>query len=144
MISLLNITLPNKKNFKSSIRTIYGIGLVRSKKIMSILGLHNTTRIEYILNFDLIKLGILLEKTFALDFELRNRVTLNINFLKTIKTIRGYKHKLGLPTRGQRTHTNASTSHKLMTKTDKFIEKDQRNKSSKKVVKNDKKNKSKK
>lgn len=40
--------------------------------------------------------------------ELRDSIKDNINFLKEIRSYRGFRHHLNLPCRGQRTHTNAS------------------------------------
>lgn len=40
-------------------------------------------------------------------------VHFSIAFLKKIKCFRGLRHFTGLPVRGQRTHTNASTQKKL-------------------------------
>jgi len=62
------------------------------------------------------KLGFLIEKSFLIDFELIRRVSLNISSLRKLHTIRGFCHAFGLPTRGQRTHTNASTANRLLKK----------------------------
>jgi len=116
MLYILNVILPTKKNFKNSITALYGIGQVRAKKLASILGLHPYSRIEQVSQRQLNNLGQLIERAFLIDFELRRKISLNITSLRKIRTFRGYCHSHGLPTRGQRTHTNASTAHKLAKK----------------------------
>ena len=44
-----------------------------------------------------------------MEGELRKEVTLNIKRLQEIGCYRGLRHKKSLPTRGQRTKTNART-----------------------------------
>ena len=43
----------------------------------------------------------------------------NINRLIKVGSLRGYRHKLGLPVRGQRTRSNAKTAAKNLYKTNK-------------------------
>jgi small subunit ribosomal protein S13 len=44
-----------------------------------------------------------------IEGELRKEVSLNVKRLIEIGSYRGYRHRKGLPCRGQRTHTNART-----------------------------------
>lgn len=57
------------------------------------------------LKYNLKSLAIKLKKDF--DFIIKKE---NINFLIKINHFRGLRHKLNLPVRGQRTHTNAKTN----------------------------------
>ena len=43
---------------------------------------------------------------------LKQKISLDISKLKYIKTYRGLRHVYGLPVRGQRTKTNASSKKK--------------------------------
>lgn len=60
------------------------------------------------------KINFLILNTFnlknKLNETLRNQIKLNITILNTIKSYKGFRHRLRLPVRGQRTHTNAKTS----------------------------------
>jgi small subunit ribosomal protein S13 len=49
------------------------------------------------------------ESDFLVEEELRRSTTLNINRHKDLKTWRGERHKLNLPTRGQKTRRNSRT-----------------------------------
>jgi len=51
-------------------------------------------------------------KKIILSKKLPQQVRKNINFLKTMRSYRGVRHKAGLPVRGQRTQTNAKTAKK--------------------------------
>jgi small subunit ribosomal protein S13 len=51
-------------------------------------------------------------KKVILSKKLPQQVRKNINFLKTMRSYRGVRHKAGLPVRGQRTQTNAKTAKK--------------------------------
>ena len=44
-----------------------------------------------------------------------SKIFINIQFLKEIRSYRGVRHRAKLPTRGQRTHTNAKTTKKKKT-----------------------------
>jgi small subunit ribosomal protein S13 len=45
--------------------------------------------------------------------KLKSQIRKNIDFYKSIKNIKGLRHKLNYPVRGQRTHTNAKTRKKI-------------------------------
>ncbi len=55
-------------------------------------------------------------KKYILSKKLPQKVRKDIVFLKTIRSYRGVRHKVGLPVRGQRTQTNAKTAKKRRTK----------------------------
>jgi small subunit ribosomal protein S13 len=48
--------------------------------------------------------------------DLKNEINKNIKKLKKIKAYKGFRHKLKLPVRGQRTKTNAKTRKKIKLK----------------------------
>ena len=48
-------------------------------------------------------------KNYKLEGDLRSEVSLNIKRLTDLGSYRGLRHRKKLPTRGQRTHTNART-----------------------------------
>jgi small subunit ribosomal protein S13 len=55
------------------------------------------------------RLGETIEKKLVVEGQLRRQVAQNITRLKEIKCYRGMRHIRNLPTRGQRTRTNART-----------------------------------
>ena len=55
------------------------------------------------------KLRDVIDSQYVTEGDLQRVVTGNIKRLKDINAYRGLRHKAGLPTRGQRTRTNART-----------------------------------
>jgi len=51
----------------------------------------------------------IIDKSYAVEGDLRSSVTMNIKRLMDIGSYRGLRHRRGLPVRGQRTRTNART-----------------------------------
>jgi len=51
----------------------------------------------------------ILEAEYIVESDLRRKVSLNIKRLSEINCLRGKRHRLQLPLRGQRTRTNART-----------------------------------
>jgi small subunit ribosomal protein S13 len=51
----------------------------------------------------------LIEGEGAIEGDLRKETSMNIKRLMEMGSYRGLRHRRGLPTRGQRTHTNART-----------------------------------
>ena len=57
----------------------------------------------------LAQLRRIVEDEYKVEGALRSEVTMNIKRLMDIGSYRGLRHRRGLPTRGQRTSTNART-----------------------------------
>ena len=57
----------------------------------------------------LVKIRDIIEDEYKIEGALRSEVTMNIKRLMDIGAYRGLRHRMGLPVRGQRTHTNART-----------------------------------
>ena len=84
MLYILNVILPTKRNFRNSITALYGIGRTRAEKLASLLGLHPFTKIETVTQRQLNRLGTLIEKSFLTDFELKRKISLNIQKIDEI------------------------------------------------------------
>jgi small subunit ribosomal protein S13 len=52
-------------------------------------------------------------KTKLTGKNLKLKIRKNIDFYKRIKNVKGLRHKMNYPVRGQRTHTNAKTRKKI-------------------------------
>ena len=68
-----------------------------------------TTRVKDLTEAEEQKLRDIIDKDYVTEGDLQRLVTNNIKRLKDINAYRGLRHKAGLPTRGQRTRTNART-----------------------------------
>ena len=58
---------------------------------------------------EIAKLRNIIERDYKIEGELRSEVALNIKRLIDIGSYRGFRHRRGMPVRGQRTRTNART-----------------------------------
>jgi len=122
MLHFLRIFLSKRIYIQRSFRKVFGIGLTRSKKLSSILGLHPSSKLLNLFKYrkklynqkKLNKISSLVEKCLYIDYELKRIFSIDINNLKNIKCYRGYRHIMLLPTRGQRTHSNASSFKKVI------------------------------
>nr|YP_009227424.1 ribosomal protein S13 [Sargassum thunbergii]AMB49174.1 ribosomal protein S13 [Sargassum thunbergii] len=113
MVRLLGRDLANNKKIKYALTTIYGIGLSRSKEILESAGLHNAEkngiRVKDLSDEEISSLRKVLEKNYQLEGDLLRLTNLNIKRLMENGSIKGRRHRAGLPVRGQRTRTNART-----------------------------------
>ena len=109
MFLFRDTTLSEKKEIRSSLQQIYGIGLAKANLISVKIGL----KYPYIannLNLYNINLILFLLKGLVLsDTRIKRTIENNITRLITTSSYRGARHKLTLPVRGQRTRTNAGT-----------------------------------
>ena len=109
MARIAGVDLPRDKRVEIGLTYIYGIGLTRSKEILSKTGVNPDTRVKDLADEDVAKLRDAVERDYQVEGDLRRLETMNIKRLMDIGTYRGRRHRAGLPVRGQRTRTNART-----------------------------------
>lgn len=109
MARLIGVDLPRNKRIEIALTYIYGIGLTTSKKILAETGIDPDTRTDDLTEEELVKLRDYIQANLTVEGDLRRDVTQNVKRLMEIGCYRGLRHRRGLPTRGQRTHTNART-----------------------------------
>lgn len=113
MVRLVGIDLPKKKHIKYALTAIYGIGISTSEKILKKAGFSTkkdkSLKVEDLSDTDISILRKILEEEYQLEGDLRRLKALNLKRLMEIGCIRGRRHRVGLPVRGQRTRTNART-----------------------------------
>ncbi|OHA92792.1 MAG: 30S ribosomal protein S13 [Candidatus Zambryskibacteria bacterium RIFCSPLOWO2_02_FULL_39_26] len=105
---ILGITLPENKRIEIGLTAIYGVGRPLAHTIL------DKAKVAYglkpkditIAEENAIRKVI---ESFKIEGDLKREVSGNIKRLKDIKTYRGSRHQKGLPSRGQRTKTNART-----------------------------------
>ena len=95
------------------IRQFKGIGLSVSKKLCLILGYDSRTKASGLKKKDLERIDLLVRERILVNKALDFHIKKNIEKYKSIKSYVGRRHSLGLPVRGQRTHSNGLTSKKL-------------------------------
>ena len=108
MARIAGVDIPRDKRVEVSLTYVYGIGLTRSRKILTKAGVSPDIRVKDLSDADVQKLRAAAE-SFTLEGDLRREVQRNIHRLIMINCYRGGRHRKGLPVRGQRTKTNART-----------------------------------
>lgn len=99
-----------------SLKKNYGIGNTKALNIIMYLGLEEDTKLSEIPKSKLNMLNRILsflKKDNMIDINLRRKIKDNISLKIKLNTIKGKRHKLRLPVRGQRTRSNGSTAKKL-------------------------------
>jgi len=105
---ILGITIPDEKRLEIGLTAIFGIGRSRAQKILDQAKIaHGRTAKELDTNEEN-EIRKFVE-VLKLEGELKREVGGNIKRLKDIKCYRGTRHTKRLPSRGQRTKTNART-----------------------------------
>ena len=108
MARIVGVDLPENKRVEVALTYIHGIGLTTSQKILEMTNVSPDKRVKDLTDNEVQRITNAL-KDMTLEGELKQVVFRNIKRLKDIRSYRGIRHKLGLPTRGQRTRTNAVT-----------------------------------
>ncbi len=108
MARIEGVDLPREKRVEIGLTYIYGIGLKTSQQILAETGVNPDTRVRELSEAEVQRIR---EKVGAMTVEgdLRREVQLNIKRLMEINSYRGLRHRRNLPTRGQRSRTNART-----------------------------------
>lgn len=109
MARLFGINLNDKDKIGFALTSIYGIGFSRAKQILTKLKIDQAKRVKEVTELEIKKIQDLVEKEFKVEGDLRLEINENIKRLKEIGSYRGIRHLRGLPSRGQRTRSNART-----------------------------------
>ena len=102
------INIPDNKHIDVSLTHIYGIGRKTAQNICDKLSIKYSKKVSELSEDQLDKIRDEL-KEMKIEGDLRRVVSQNIKRLKDLGCYRGLRHRKQLPTRGQRTHTNART-----------------------------------
>lgn len=109
MARISGVDLPNEKRLDIALTYLYGIGRSNVKGILVKAELDGSRRFKTLTDDEVSKLTKIIEKEAMVEGDLRRAVGNNIKRLIDIKSYRGMRHAHKLPSRGQRTRTNART-----------------------------------
>lgn len=110
MARLLGVEIPNEKRIEASLPYIYGIGRTTSKKILEEAGVDPNLRTGTLSDEQLGKIANAIGNSgIMIEGDLRRDIQGHLKRLASINCYRAYRHRRGLPVRGQRTSTNART-----------------------------------
>ena len=108
MARIAGVNIPENKHVDVSLTQIYGIGRPSAQKLCQELKIDYTKKISDLSEDEIESIRSALSK-IVVEGDLRREISTNIKRLMDLKTYRGVRHRRKLPTRGQRTKTNART-----------------------------------
>jgi len=109
MPRIAGIDIPLNKRIEVGLTYIFGIGRFTSNQILSEAGIDLNTQAKDLTDQEVAAIRDLIENKYTVEGELRKDVQSNIRRLIEIGCYRGIRHRTGLPTRGQKTKSNART-----------------------------------
>ena len=109
MARIAGVNLPTQKRLVIGLTYIYGIGNSTAEKICRQLELDADEKVRDLTDEEVTKLRNFIDSELEVEGDLRRERAQAIKRLTEIGSYRGIRHRRGLPTRGQRTKTNART-----------------------------------
>lgn len=107
MARIAGVDVPDGKQVWIALQRLYGVGPTNSRQMLSRAGIEPHIKVKDLTEEQLSRIREALDRTIKTEGELRREVSVNIRRLIEIGTYRGLRHQRNLPTRGQRTRTNA-------------------------------------
>ena len=108
MARIAGVNIPNHQHSEIALTAIFGIGRSSAQKICDAVGVSRSTKVKDLTEAEMDRLRDQVGK-FTVEGDLRREVTMSIKRLMDLGCYRGFRHRRGLPVRGQRTRTNART-----------------------------------
>jgi small subunit ribosomal protein S13 len=109
MARISGVTIPDNKQVQIALTYIFGIGPKTSVDILSEAKIEPTVRVKNLNDGEISRLQDIINANYTIEGELQRVINGNIKRLRDINSYRGLRHKNSLPSRGQRTRTNART-----------------------------------
>ena len=109
MARIAGVDLPRDKRVVVALTYIYGIGPSRAQQTVEAAEVDPDTRVMELTDSDIQHIRQHIDEYYRVEGDLRREVANNIKRKIEIGSYQGIRHRLGLPVRGQRTHTNART-----------------------------------
>ena len=109
MARIAGVDLPRNKRAEIGLTYIFGIGKTSSRKILTKAGIDVNKKVGELNDEEVASIRSIIQSDYKVEGAMRSEVQMNIKRLMDIGCYRGLRHRKGLPTRGQRTRTNART-----------------------------------
>jgi small subunit ribosomal protein S13 len=109
MARIAGVDLPREKRIAVGLTYIFGISHSTAGMILEQAGVDPNIRVQALSDEQVAQLRNVIENRLKVEGTLRSEVSMNIKRLMDIGCFRGWRHRRGLPARGQRTRTNART-----------------------------------
>lgn len=108
MARIAGLELNDKWKVDYALTRVKGLGWVAAAKVLAATKIEDTRRVASLTAEEVSKITAELDK-YTVEGDLVRQIRENIQRLKDISSYRGHRHANGLPTRGQRTKSNART-----------------------------------
>ena len=109
MPRIAGVDIPADKPIWISLTYLFGVGRTNSRAILKEAGIDGQRRAKDLSEEELARIIGILDKDVLVEGALRRTIQQNIARLRDIGSYRGNRHRRSLPTRGQRTRSNART-----------------------------------
>jgi small subunit ribosomal protein S13 len=109
MARIAGVDLPRNKRGIVGLTYIFGIGPSKAKFILDKVDIDENIKVSDWTDDNIKAIVNVIQEEIKVEGQLRSEVQMNIKRLMDIGCYRGLRHRKGLPTRGQRTQTNART-----------------------------------
>ncbi len=109
MPRIAGVDIPNDKPIRISLTYLYGIGPANAREILKEAAIDGQRRAKELTEEELAKIIGIIDRAHLVEGALRRQINQNIGRLRDIQSYRGTRHRRSLPTRGQRTRSNART-----------------------------------
>jgi len=107
MARIAGVDIPREKRVEVALTYIFGVGLTTSQKILKQTSISPDTRVKDLTEEQINRLREVVDKGRKVEGDLRREIAMNVKRLIEVGTYRGSRHRKNLPSRGQRTKTNA-------------------------------------
>ncbi len=109
MARIAGVNIPTNKRVVIALQYIHGIGNKSAHDIIEKAGIPAERRVNELSDAEVLQIREIIDRDYMVEGDLRREVSMNIKRLMDLGSYRGLRHRRNLPTRGQRTHTNART-----------------------------------
>jgi small subunit ribosomal protein S13 len=109
MARIAGVDLPRNKRMEIALTYIFGIGFSKAREILGKASVSPDKRTDALEEAEIRRIRDVIDAGYKVEGDLRRDISMNIKRLMDLGCYRGLRHRRGLPTRGQRTHTNSRT-----------------------------------
>jgi small subunit ribosomal protein S13 len=109
MARIAGVNIPTAKRVVIALQYIHGIGPKKAQEIVEKVNIPAERRVSQLTDAEVLAIRETIDRDYIVEGDLRREVSMNIKRLMDLAAYRGLRHRRSLPTRGQRTHTNART-----------------------------------
>lgn len=109
MTRIAGLDLYDHKRIDIALTYIYGIGRNNVRTILDKAKVTSSKRVKELIEEEISKIQKVIDETVKVEGDLKSEIADNIKRLREIGSYRGTRHIKGLPSRGQRTRSNART-----------------------------------